>query len=230
MEPRNPVRRLLKSYGVLLLVATFLILATLGFAGSTGSPHRHTKHSSGHDHSRFQARAASSVDKYLIGVGKADITGPVVEIGLGGYADLAQTGSGLRQRIYSRAFIVGDVKNPKDRFVYLVLDIQSGDTAVRYGILDGLAKLGGDYSVYDQQRIAVTGTHSHSGPGAWFNYLLPQVTTFGFNKQSYQAIVDGAVLSIKRAHESLQEVCKIAFIDLWTHADSVLGLPGCWYN
>lgn len=35
------------------------------------------------------------------------------------------------------------------------------------------------------------------------NYLLPQVTSLGFSTQSYQAIVDGAVLSIKRAHESL---------------------------
>ena len=35
------------------------------------------------------------------------------------------------------------------------------------------------------------------------NYLLPQITSLGFDKQSYQAIVDGVVLSIKRAHESL---------------------------
>lgn len=35
------------------------------------------------------------------------------------------------------------------------------------------------------------------------NYLLPQVTSLGFSTQSYQAIVDGAVLSIQRAHESL---------------------------
>lgn len=39
----------------------------------------------------------------------------------------------------------------------------------------------------------------------WVNYLLPQVTSLGFDKQSYQAIVDGAVLSIQRAHESLTE-------------------------
>jgi neutral ceramidase len=90
--------------------------------------------------------------------------------------------------------------------VYLILDIQGGDTAVRYGIVDGLAALGSDYAVYGQSNVAVTGTHSHSGPGAWFNYLLPQVTSLGFDKQSYQAIVDGAVLSIQRAHESLQEV------------------------
>lgn len=57
--------------------------------------------------------------------------------------------------------------------------------------------------MYTYSNIAVTGTHAHSGPGAWFNYLLPQVTSLGFDKQSYQAIVDGAVLSIQRAHESV---------------------------
>jgi neutral ceramidase len=119
-----------------------------------------------------------------------------------GYASLPQIGTGLRQRIYSRAFLVGDVSNPASRFVYLVLDTASGDTAIRYGILEGLANLGPAYSMYNSQNIAVTGTHSHSGPGAWMNYLLPQITSLGFDKQSYQAIVDGAVLSIKRAHDS----------------------------
>jgi len=121
-----------------------------------------------------------------------------------GYANTAQLGSGIRQRLYSRAFIVGDIDHPQDRFVYLVLDTQSGDTAVRYGILNGLAELGSDYAVYGHSNVAVTGTHSHSGPGAWLNYLLPQITSKGFDKQSYQAIVDGAVLSIRRAHQSLQ--------------------------
>ncbi|MCJ1378018.1 hypothetical protein MMC17_001114 [Xylographa soralifera] len=141
---------------------------------------------------------------YLLGVGKADITGPIVEINMMGYADPNQVGSGLRQRLFSRAFIVGDIRHPKDRFVYLVLDIQSGDTAIRYGILEGLQELGPQYSaVYGQHNVAVTGTHSHSGPGAWLNYLLPQITSRGFDKQSYQAIVDGAVLSIRKAHDGL---------------------------
>ncbi|KAI7255322.1 hypothetical protein D0864_11603 [Hortaea werneckii] len=140
---------------------------------------------------------------YLLGVGKADITGPVVEINFMGYADPAQTGSGLRQRLYSRAFIIGSVDNPDDRFVYLVLDTQSGDTAIRSGILQGLAEIGGEYTVYGNQNVAVTGTHSHSGPGAWLNYLLPQITSKGFHKPSYHAIVDGAIASIVRAHDSL---------------------------
>jgi neutral ceramidase len=150
-------------------------------------------------------RAAAAGDKYLIGVGKADITGPVVEINFAGYADSAQIGSGVRQRIYARSFIVGEV-GTNNRFVYVVLDTMSGDIAVRNGILEGLAALGSGYSMYGQSNVAVTGTHSHSGPGGWMNYLLPQITTLGFDRQGYQAIVDGAVLSIKRAHESLEEV------------------------
>lgn len=121
-----------------------------------------------------------------------------------GYADPNQVGSGLRQRLYSRAFIIGDINKPEDRFVYLVLDTHAGDTAVRYGIIQGLRDLGTEYHFYDEKNVAVTGTHSHSGPGAWLNYLLPQITSKGFDKQSYQAIVDGALLSIRRAHQSLK--------------------------
>ncbi len=192
-------------------LSSFLVLGLL-LASQVGVPGRRDALGSSdkpkHEipFSRAEDRQAKAGDKYLIGVGKADITGPVVEINFAGYADLAQTGTGLRQRIHSRAFIVGDVNNPNDRFVYLVLDTQGGDTAVRYGILDGLAALGSEYAVYSQGNVAVIGTHSHAGPGAWFNYLLPQITSLGFDKQSYQAIVDGAVLSVKRAHESLQEV------------------------
>ena len=120
-----------------------------------------------------------------------------------GYADTDQVGSGIRQRIYCRAFIVGDLSKTSSRIVYLVLDTQSGDTAIRHGILQALKDLGPEYEVYNKNNVAVTGTHSHSGPGAWLNYLLPQITSKGFNKDSYEAIVDGSVLAIRRAHESL---------------------------
>ncbi|PYH71478.1 neutral/alkaline ceramidase [Aspergillus vadensis CBS 113365] len=152
---------------------------------------------------RAAATEASNDDIFLLGAGKADITGPVVELGMNGYASLDQIGTGLRQRIYSRAFIVANNDNPDDTFIYLILDALTGDTAVRHGVLDGLASLGSDYARYTEQNVALTGTHSHSGPGAWMNYLLPQIPTKGFDKQSYQAIIDGVLLSIKRAHEGL---------------------------
>ncbi|EXF82053.1 neutral/alkaline non-lysosomal ceramidase [Colletotrichum fioriniae PJ7] len=196
-----------RSFFAVFALISFVLLVTVSLSQlgtRQGATLKFERNADGEWHAKPKTRAAAG-DKYLLGVGKADITGPVVEIGFAGYADLSQVGTGLRQRIYSRAFIVGDVSKPSDRFVYLVLDTQSGDTAIRKGILEGVAALGSGYSVYNKNNVAVTGTHSHAGPGAWFNYLLPQVTSLGFDKQSYQAIVDGAVLSIKRAHESLQE-------------------------
>jgi neutral ceramidase len=160
--------------------------------------------SPGHLYSSKQANGEEDdPSQYLIGAGKADITGPVVEINFMGYANSSQVGSGLRQRLYSRSFIVGSPSDPAQRFVYLVLDTAAGDTAIRNGILEGLRTMGTEYSVYTRKNVAVTGTHSHAGPGAWLNYLLPQITSLGFDKQSYQAIVDGALLSIRRAHEGL---------------------------
>lgn len=212
-----PPRRLIT---IAVSVVSFFILAALAFAQFGPSSElqarklaQRIEHAQrANTHFQSEPRDTPLGDKYLIGVGKADVTGPVVEIGFGGYADTSQIGSGLRQRLYSRAFIIGETKNPKNRVVYIVLDTLSGDTAVRNGILDALKSMGDEYAVYGQSNIALTGTHSHSGPGAWLNYLLPQITTLGFSKQSYQAIVDGTVLSIKRAHESLQE----GYLDIGT--------------
>ncbi|GJC96449.1 neutral/alkaline non-lysosomal ceramidase [Colletotrichum higginsianum] len=212
LHPRSGVELPRRSFFAVFTFVSFVLLVTIGLAtlgGHPGPTLRFERSDDGQRRAKAKTRAVPAGDKYLIGVGKADITGPVVEIGFAGYADLAQVGTGLRQRIYSRAFVVGDVSKPSDRFVYLVLDTQSGDTAIRRGIVEGVQALGSAYSVYNKNNIAVTGTHSHAGPGAWFNYLLPQVTSLGFDRQSYQAIVDGAVLSIKRAHESLTENSKL---------------------
>ena len=130
-------------------------------------------------------------------------TRPVVEVEFMGYANSSQIGTGLRQRLYSRAFIIGEPDEPENRFVYIITDLQSGDTAARYGVLEALAALGDEYSMYGQSNLALVGTHSHNGPAGQMNYLLPQITSLGFDKQNYQAIVDGIVLSIQRAHQSL---------------------------
>ena len=128
---------------------------------------------------------------------------PVVELSFNGYGNTNQVGAGLRQRIYARTFIIASPSNPDDTFIYVVLDALTGDTGVRHGVLEGLAALGKDYARYSEQNLAITGTHSHSGPGGWMNYLLPQIPSRGFDQQSHQALVDGALLSIQRAHGSL---------------------------
>jgi neutral ceramidase len=66
-----------------------------------------------------------------------------------------------------------------------------------------MAALGGDYAKYKDANIAVVGTHSHSGPGGWNNYVLPLVPALGWNQQNYETVVKGSVLALKRAHDSL---------------------------
>jgi len=78
---------------------------------------------------------------YNIGVGKGDITSAPVEIDFMGYAALAQKGTGLRQRVYSRAFIIGSLTNPEDRFVYVICDLAMGDTAVRKAVMEQIEQL-----------------------------------------------------------------------------------------
>lgn len=141
--------------------------------------------------------------QYLIGVGIGDVTGPVVETNMMGYADLSQTDTGLHMRQFSRAYIVAapGTNSAKDRILFVNSDICMGDTAVRRGILQQLAEI---YpGLYTESNFALVGTHSHSGVGGYLNNLLPTLTSLGFVKQTYDAIVNGTVLAIKRAHESL---------------------------
>ncbi|KAJ5551308.1 hypothetical protein N7461_006006 [Penicillium sp. DV-2018c] len=188
--------------GMTLAALVFLqLIAVFKLDGQSDSPL--PNFSSNFNQWRSRANKASADDIFLVGAGKADITGPVVELSFAGYAKLDQLGTGLKQRLNSRTFIFADPNKPDDTFVYIVLDNLAGDTAVRHGVLQGLTALGGKYARYGEHNVAVTGTHSHSGPGAWTNYLLPQIPALGFDKQSYQAIVDGTILSIIRAHENL---------------------------
>lgn len=138
---------------------------------------------------------------YLLGVGIGDVTGPVVETNMFGYASMAQTDSGVHMRQWSRVFIVADPADPSQRVVYINADISAGDTAVRRGILSKLEEL---YpGIYTEANVALVGTHSHSGVGGYVNNLLPQLTSLGFVRQTYDAIVDGTVRAISQAHESL---------------------------
>lgn len=141
--------------------------------------------------------------QYLLGVGIGDVTGPVVETNMMGYADLSQTDTGLHMRQFSRAFIVATpgTNSAKDRILFINSDLQSGDTAIRRGILERLNQL---YpGLYTEANVALVGTHSHAGVGGFLNNLLPTLTSLGFVKQTYDAIVNGTVLAVKRAHESL---------------------------
>ncbi|KAF7348448.1 Neutral ceramidase [Mycena venus] len=144
---------------------------------------------------------AVAQSQYLLGLGIADITGPVVETNMMGYASLGQTDSGLHQRQRARAFIVGETATTANRIVFVNADIAMGDTGIRRAILAALAAKYG--TLYTAQNVAISSTHQHSGVGGYLENVLPQITSLGFVPQTYNAIVQGVLLAIDRAHASL---------------------------
>ncbi|OSX61428.1 hypothetical protein POSPLADRAFT_1066191 [Postia placenta MAD-698-R-SB12] len=139
--------------------------------------------------------------QYLLGLGIGDITGPVVETNMMGYADREQTDTGLHMRQRSRAWIVADASIPSDRIVFINADIGMGDSGIRRSIVSALSA---QYpGLYTNENIALVATHSHAGVGGYLENLLPHITSLGYVKQTADAIVEGTVLAVRRAHASL---------------------------
>ncbi|KAE8241470.1 hypothetical protein A4X13_0g7402 [Tilletia indica] len=166
----------------------------------------------------------------VFGLGIGDITGPIVGVNMMGYAALPQTNTGLHVRERSRAYIVGsldskapsreeaasiialakrdedDSVDPADgdpsRWIFVISDFCMGDTAVRRAVVDQLRD--GFPGLYGERNFAWVGTHSHSGVGGYINALTPTITSGGIVEQSFNAIVDGTVRAIVRAHEDYE--------------------------
>uniref|UniRef100_A0A8B9M5S8 Neutral ceramidase n=1 Tax=Accipiter nisus TaxID=211598 RepID=A0A8B9M5S8_9AVES len=138
---------------------------------------------------------------YLLGVGRADCTGPVAEVPLMGYANPEQVGSGLLMRLYSRAFIVADLDDSR-RVVFVSADIGMVSQRLRLEVLKKLKSKYGE--LYRQDNVILSGTHTHSGPGGYFQYTLFWITGKGLIRPSLNAIVNGIVKSIDIAHQNMK--------------------------
>lgn len=80
-------------------------------------------------------------------------------------------------------------------------DIAFGDTGIRRSIISSLSKL--FPGVYDERNIAIVGTHQHAGVGGYIENFLPQITSRGYVRETAEAIVQGTVLAVQRAHANL---------------------------
>ncbi|XP_031416416.1 neutral ceramidase [Clupea harengus] len=147
----------------------------------------------------FGPTQAPPENHFLVGVGRADCTGPVGDVPLMGYATPDQTAGGLHFRLYSRAFIVDDGSK---RVVFVTADIGMASQRLRLEVLKALQVKYGD--LYRQDNVVLSGTHTHSGLGGYFQYTLFMISSKGYIKSSIQPIVNGIVKSIEKAHKSLR--------------------------
>ncbi|XP_005100690.1 neutral ceramidase isoform X1 [Aplysia californica] len=138
---------------------------------------------------------------YYVGVGIADVTGPAADINMMGYANPGQTSHGLHMRQMSRAFIFA-VSPASPRVIFVNLDAAWAGGAVKRQVVQKLKKRFGN--LYTDKNVCISGTHTHSGMGGYSQYLLFDITALGFNHQTFEALVDGIVVSIVKAHDSMQ--------------------------
>lgn len=142
---------------------------------------------------------SSLADVYRIGVGMADVTGPAAEVNMMGYARFGQDTGGIHTRLYARTFVIEDEVG--SRIVYISCDIGMIDQSVKTQVAKTLTeKYAG---VYSQENVLISGTHTHSGPGGFLQYLLYTIVSQGFTKQTFDAVVNGIVLSVDRAHANM---------------------------
>ncbi|WVY92521.1 hypothetical protein V8G54_031609 [Vigna mungo] len=129
-----------------------------------------------------------SSSDYLVGLGSYDITGPAADVNMMGYANTGQTASGIHFRLRARAFIVSEPKGK--RVVFVNLDACMASQIVKIKLIERLKERYGD--LYTENNVAISGIHTHAGPGGYLQYV------------SFDVIVDGIEKCIIQAHENLR--------------------------
>ncbi|KAL2508321.1 Neutral/alkaline non-lysosomal ceramidase [Forsythia ovata] len=141
-----------------------------------------------------------SVSKYLFGLGSYDITGPAADVNMMGYANTDQTASGVHFRLRARTFIVAEPQG--NRVVFVNLDACMASQLVTIKVLERLKARYGN--LYTESNVAISGIHTHAGPGGYLQYVVYIVTSLGFVRQSFDALVNGIEQSIVQAHNNLR--------------------------
>ncbi|XP_058058756.1 neutral ceramidase-like [Anopheles bellator] len=139
-----------------------------------------------------------------MGVGRADCTGPPVEIGFMGYGEFSQRGQGIHLRQFARAFVFEeeDRADGQRRVVFVSADAAMMGHAVKREVLALLATRYG--SVYRFENVVLSGSHSHSVPSGFLMSTIYDIASLGFVPQNFDALVEGITLAIVRAHESMR--------------------------
>jgi neutral ceramidase len=137
---------------------------------------------------------------YLVGRGLSDITGEAAECGMLGYGRADQQTAGIHTRQRTRAFIVAEsAEGP--RVLMVVSDLPLVFDSVHQAVLAQLKDRYGD--LYTVTNTMITATHTHCAPGGYSHHLLYNSNTKGFRPKTFDAMVDGIVEAVTRAHDDL---------------------------
>ncbi len=149
----------------------------------------------------FSLSVQAQESTFLIGSGLYDITGAAAEIDMMGYAMPFQLDNGIHTREWARAFIIASPTTHK-RVVFVNCDLGMVFQSVKQGVTAKLHERFGD--LYNDKNVMLSATHTHAGPGGYAFHTLFNFTVRGFYRDNYDAVVNGIVEAIARAHQNLE--------------------------
>src|SRR5699024_8940857 len=105
----------------------------------------------------------------------------------------------VRNPLQARSFFIAEEANPPSQLIYACLDLGYITHAMRQGIV---ARLQQELADFDEERLVLTCTHTHSGPGGCTQDGLYNLVTPGYQPSHVRAIVEATVASILAAQEA----------------------------
>ncbi len=105
--------------------------------------------------------------------------------------------------------------------IFCCLELGYVTHALREAILEQIRPLLG--MQWDEARLVLTCTHTHSGPGGCAHEVLYNLVTPGFSPTDFQTVVDASVAAIKRALSQIQPVDLV-----WTKSALAPNVPVAW--
>lgn len=141
---------------------------------------------------------------FQFGAGKADITGPAGgKIHMGNESP-ENYSAGIHIRQYARSFAVYSPCNGK-RVILGITDTGMLFESVRKAVLDRIAADPVLGSLYDENNVMLSATHTHSTPGGQAHFTAYNALRLGHDPQTFEITVEGLFKSIQQAHARLGE-------------------------
>jgi len=142
--------------------------------------------------------AMSCECRVLSGTGIFDCTGPIADVIMMGMANPKQVSAGLHQRLRARAFVV---QEDDRRFAFVSMDAGMGSIVLNNRVVEELQRRFEGY--YTHENVAISGTHTHSGPSGFLQDTIFQFAGSGWVDETVNAFTNCAVESIAMAHQRL---------------------------
>ncbi len=121
-------------------------------------------------------------------------------------------------RLHARAFVIADDED-SSRVAFVSIDAGMGSDLLNTKVLARLDDLI-ESNPYTIENLAISGTHTHSGPAGFLQYVLYQFTSLGYVEETMEAFVEGIAQAVLKAHNAVSPNVKINYTKEQNRLDS----------